>query len=42
MGEFEFRGLRGPKRIFQLVADDLPVDFPPLRNVRVRGRGLSR
>jgi len=34
LGEFEFMGLRGPERIFQLVADDLPSEFPPLRNVR--------
>ncbi len=41
LGEFDFRGLRDPERIFQLVADDLPVEFPPLRNVRPRGRTLS-
>jgi len=34
LGEYEFKGLREPERIFQLVADDLPSDFPPLRNVR--------
>ena len=34
LGEFEFKGLRGPERIFQLVGDGLPADFPPLRNVR--------
>ena len=33
LGEFEFKGLRDPERVFQLVADDLPADFPPLRNV---------
>ena len=33
LGEFEFSGLREPERIFQLVADDLPAEFPPLRNV---------
>jgi DNA-binding NarL/FixJ family response regulator/class 3 adenylate cyclase len=41
LGEFEFRGLRDPERIFQLVADDLPDEFPPLRNVRLREGGLS-
>ena len=41
LGEFEFRGLREPERIFQLVADDLPAEFPPLRNVRAREHGLS-
>ena len=34
LGEYEFKGLREPERIFQLVADDLPSGFPPLRNVR--------
>jgi DNA-binding NarL/FixJ family response regulator/class 3 adenylate cyclase len=41
LGEFEFRGLRDPERIFQLVADDLPDEFPPLRNVRLHEDGLS-
>ena len=41
LGEFDFRGLREPERIFQLVADDLDAEFPPLRNVRVHERGLS-
>jgi DNA-binding NarL/FixJ family response regulator/class 3 adenylate cyclase len=41
LGEYEFRGLRDPERIFQLVADDLPDEFPPLRNVRIREQGLS-
>jgi DNA-binding NarL/FixJ family response regulator/class 3 adenylate cyclase len=41
LGEFEFRGLRVPERIYQLVADGLPDEFPPLRNARVRERGLS-
>ncbi len=41
LGEFEFRGLRQPERIYQLVVDDLPGEFPPLRNVRVHDRGLS-
>jgi len=41
LGEFEFRGLREPERIYQLVADDLPREFPPLRNARIRERSLS-
>jgi DNA-binding NarL/FixJ family response regulator/class 3 adenylate cyclase len=41
LGEFEFRGLRDAERIFQLVVDDLPEEFPPLRNVRLREGGLS-
>ncbi|HZQ64832.1 MAG TPA: response regulator [Gaiellaceae bacterium] len=41
LGRFEFRGLREPELIFQLVADDLPDEFPPLRNVREHDRGLS-
>jgi DNA-binding NarL/FixJ family response regulator/class 3 adenylate cyclase len=41
LGEFEFRGLRAPERIYQLVVDGLPDAFPPLRNVRIRDRGLS-
>jgi DNA-binding NarL/FixJ family response regulator/class 3 adenylate cyclase len=40
LGEFEFMGLRGPERIFQLVADDLPSEFPPLRNVREHDHAL--
>jgi DNA-binding NarL/FixJ family response regulator/class 3 adenylate cyclase len=41
LGEFEFRGLREPERLFQLIADDLPDEFPPLRNVRAREHRLS-
>jgi DNA-binding NarL/FixJ family response regulator/class 3 adenylate cyclase len=40
LGEFDFKGLREPERIFQLVGDGLPADFPPLRNVRVHERAL--
>jgi DNA-binding NarL/FixJ family response regulator/class 3 adenylate cyclase len=32
LGEFRLQGLASPERIYQLVADDLPRDFPPLRN----------
>ena len=41
LGEFEFQGLRTPERIYQLLADGIPEEFPPLRNVRIRERGLS-
>jgi DNA-binding NarL/FixJ family response regulator/class 3 adenylate cyclase len=34
LGTFEFKGLRGPERIFQLDVEGLPGEFPPLRNVR--------
>jgi DNA-binding NarL/FixJ family response regulator/class 3 adenylate cyclase len=40
LGEFDFRGLRAPERIFQLVADDLQTEFPPLRNVREHEEAL--
>jgi DNA-binding NarL/FixJ family response regulator/class 3 adenylate cyclase len=32
LGLHQLAGLPAPERIFQLVADDLPRDFPPLRN----------
>ncbi len=32
LGEHAIEGLPEPERVFQLVADDLPRDFPPLRN----------
>jgi DNA-binding NarL/FixJ family response regulator/class 3 adenylate cyclase len=32
LGEHVIEGLRAPERIFQLVAEDLARDFPPLRN----------
>ncbi len=34
VGVYEFRGLAEPERIFQLCADGLPDEFPPLRGVR--------
>jgi DNA-binding NarL/FixJ family response regulator/class 3 adenylate cyclase len=40
LGEFEFKGLREPERIFQLAVDGLPAEFPPLRNVRAHGGAL--
>jgi DNA-binding NarL/FixJ family response regulator/class 3 adenylate cyclase len=41
LGKYDFRGLREPEQIYQLLADDLPAEFPPLRNVRAHSRGLS-
>jgi DNA-binding NarL/FixJ family response regulator/class 3 adenylate cyclase len=32
LGEHAIEGLPAPERVFQLVADDLARDFPPLRN----------
>jgi DNA-binding NarL/FixJ family response regulator/class 3 adenylate cyclase len=32
LGEHQLAGLPGPERIHQLLTDDLPRDFPPLRN----------
>jgi DNA-binding NarL/FixJ family response regulator/class 3 adenylate cyclase len=40
LGDFEFKGLREPERIYQLVADDLPTEFPPLRNARSHEHAL--
>ena len=40
LGEFELKGLRGTERIYQLGADDLPSEFPPLRGVLERDRPL--
>ena len=34
LGVYEFRGLPEPERIFQLCADGLAGEFPPLRGVR--------
>jgi DNA-binding NarL/FixJ family response regulator/class 3 adenylate cyclase len=34
LGEHELPGLPAPEPIFQLAADDLPGEFPPLRNAR--------
>jgi DNA-binding NarL/FixJ family response regulator/class 3 adenylate cyclase len=40
LGEYEFKGLGNVERIFQLVGDDLPVEFPPLRDVRAHDNGM--
>jgi class 3 adenylate cyclase/CheY-like chemotaxis protein len=34
LGCYELSGLPEPERLFQLVANGLPVDFPPLRSAR--------
>jgi DNA-binding NarL/FixJ family response regulator/class 3 adenylate cyclase len=34
LGTFDFRGLGRSEQIYQLVADGLPEEFPPLRGVR--------
>ena len=31
LGEFRFKGIGAPVAVFQLVVDELPADFPPLR-----------
>jgi len=31
LGEFRFKGIGSPQKVFQLLLDDLPADFPPLR-----------
>jgi DNA-binding NarL/FixJ family response regulator/class 3 adenylate cyclase len=41
LGTFEFKGLRAPERIFQLVTDGLDSAFPPLRGVRAHGQALQ-
>ncbi len=33
MGEHAFKGLSQPEHIYQVVAPDLPQDFPPLRSI---------
>ncbi len=42
LGEFRLEGLNSPERIHQLLADDLPRDFPPLRNtISTLGAGMT-
>jgi DNA-binding NarL/FixJ family response regulator/class 3 adenylate cyclase len=36
LGEYELRGLPRPERIFQLIAPDLPAEFPSLRTENTR------
>lgn len=40
LGMFELRGSHEPERISQLVADDLPAEFPSLRDARAAGHAL--
>ena len=40
LGEFDLNGLPEPERIYQVVADDLPTEFPPLRYARQRGDAM--
>jgi DNA-binding NarL/FixJ family response regulator/class 3 adenylate cyclase len=42
LGEHRLEGLTQPERIHQLLAEDLPRDFPPLRNtISMLGAGIS-
>jgi DNA-binding NarL/FixJ family response regulator/class 3 adenylate cyclase len=42
LGEHRLEGLARPEHIHQLLADDLPRDFPPLRNtISMLGAGIS-
>ena len=42
LGTHRLEGLARPERIHQLLADDLPRDFPPLRNtISMLGSGVS-
>ncbi|HEX9370343.1 MAG TPA: adenylate/guanylate cyclase domain-containing protein [Roseiflexaceae bacterium] len=38
LGEHALRDIIQPERIFQLMADDLPADFPPLKTITNRPR----
>ena len=42
LGSHRIQGLEEPERIHQLVADDLPRDFPSLRNPARRSAATSR
>ena len=42
LGEHRLEGLATPERIHQLLAEDLPRDFPPLRNtISMLGAGVT-
>jgi DNA-binding NarL/FixJ family response regulator/class 3 adenylate cyclase len=42
LGSHRLEGLAQPEHIFQLLADDLPRDFPPLRNtISTLGSGIT-
>ncbi|HEV2713333.1 MAG TPA: response regulator, partial [Gaiellaceae bacterium] len=38
LGEYALKDLDRPERIYQLIAPDLPSEFPPLRSAKVIGR----
>ena len=40
LGDFDLTGLPEPERLYQLVDDDLPSEFPGLRNARERGEAM--
>src|SRR5207244_4315715 len=42
MGEHRLKDLQRPERIFQLVAPDLPSEFPPLKTLDYRPNNLPR
>jgi DNA-binding NarL/FixJ family response regulator/class 3 adenylate cyclase len=42
LGEYAFAGLPEPEPLYQLVADDLPSEFPPPRNARKAGLPTHR
>ena len=42
LGNYRLEGLSSPERIHQILADDLPRDFPPLRNtISMLGAGIN-
>jgi predicted ATPase/class 3 adenylate cyclase len=42
LGEYALRDLQHPERVFQVVAPDLPADFPPLRSAEHLLRNIPR
>jgi class 3 adenylate cyclase len=40
LGEYRLKDIQGPERIFQLVIDGLPDQFPPLRTLDARAHAL--
>jgi predicted ATPase/class 3 adenylate cyclase len=40
LGEHRLKDLAGPHRLFQVVANDLPADFPPLKSLDVLPNNL--
>jgi DNA-binding NarL/FixJ family response regulator/class 3 adenylate cyclase len=40
LGDFDLIGLPEPERLYQVVVDDLPTEFPALRNARERGETM--